>query len=97
MSDICKDIDNIASKRLAVKLDIEGAELDALKGFSSMYESIDLICCEVAIRKNFEGGPLASEVVCYLKEQGFEIFDQWGYARQPTNNFDLVFIPHDKI
>lgn len=68
-----------------LNLDIQGAELKALKGLSS-WESIEAIFTEVNFREMYKGCGLEPEVTDFLKGKGFRKVEQvdtgcgWGDA-----------------
>jgi hypothetical protein len=63
-------------KRPLVKLDIEGHELNALAGASVSLQSIEVIIAEVQFYDIERAGlPVFGDVVNFLAERGFEIFD----------------------
>lgn len=52
-------------------LDIQGLELQAMKGLSD-WSSIDLVYTEVNYREMYEGCALEPEITSFLKNKGFE-------------------------
>jgi len=57
-----------------LKLDIQGYELEALKGAIRSLPSIKLIQAELSFTEVYEGGPLFDEVIGFLKGHGYEVF-----------------------
>ena len=58
-----------------IKLDIQGAELEALKG---SIRSLKTICCielEIEFAELYENQPLFSEIEQFLRQNGFEVWD----------------------
>lgn len=54
-------------------LDMEGAELSALKSAGPLLQTVQAVCMEVSREERFVGTPLYGEVVSWMKEQGFRI------------------------
>ncbi|HKX35989.1 MAG TPA: FkbM family methyltransferase, partial [Rhizorhapis sp.] len=54
-----------------LKIDVQGAELEVLKGCGDMLAAFDHIYVELSFRELYLGQPLASEVICWLAERGF--------------------------
>jgi FkbM family methyltransferase len=58
-----------------MKLDIQGAELDALIGAKRVLEHVEVIELEVSMVNYNEGAPLALDVLSYLDTIGFDLLD----------------------
>jgi hypothetical protein len=58
-----------------VKLDVQGFELAALKGFGDALDSVQFIYLELSLLPFYTGQSLATEIVAYLWTKGFEIAD----------------------
>jgi FkbM family methyltransferase len=64
---------------ILLKLDVQGGELDVLRGIESDLGLVDIICCEASFVELYEGQPLASEITAYLAANNFSlrgVFDQ---------------------
>ncbi len=59
----------------AIKLDVQGAELEVLKGAEKSIKSCKVIQMEVSFRKIYENAPLVHELIRYMTDKGFRIFD----------------------
>jgi FkbM family methyltransferase len=55
-----------------LKLDVQGAELDVLRGGEELLRSVTLIFTEVEFVSLYKGQPLFAEVDAYLRSQGFQ-------------------------
>jgi FkbM family methyltransferase len=75
-----------------LNLDIQGAELKALKGLGD-WRFIEAIFTEVNFREMYKGCGLEPELTNFLKERGFKKVEQvdtgagWGDALYVKNNF----------
>jgi FkbM family methyltransferase len=62
-------------------LDVEGAELKALISLGALLNQFDAILCEVSVVRNFEGGPLLTEIDTFLAARGLVRRALWmGYS-----------------
>jgi len=69
-------------------MDIQGAELAALKGLGARIADVSLIHAEVEFEEIYAGQPLFAEVRAFLKAQGFRFLGFTIYARHSA---DAVF------
>ena len=64
-----------------IKLDIQGGELEALKGARKALKNVMGIECEVEFYPLYDGQPLFGEVADYLSKKGFAFIDFVSLAR----------------
>lgn len=80
-----------------VKLDIQGFEIEALRGANSLFGKTELFIMEVSLFAfaDVPGVPIFREVVEFMSERGYEIYDIPGYLRRPFDGalgqVDLTF------
>ncbi|MBV5312530.1 MAG: FkbM family methyltransferase [Prolixibacteraceae bacterium] len=58
-----------------MKIDVQGAELDVLKGATKMLNSCKVIQVEISFKKVYNEAPIAHEIINFLSENGFRIYD----------------------
>lgn len=83
-----------------LKIDVQGAELEVLKGASKILETIQLLILETSIANYNKGAPLMAEVVSFVHGLGFEVLDiiemsrhrGLGIKRAPLIQCDLAFV-----
>ena len=56
-----------------LKLDVQGFEMDALRGCESLLQKFEMIYCECSFVELYTGQKLASDVIAWLAERGFPI------------------------
>ncbi len=91
--------DLIASGRIEpphlVKIDVQGFELNVLRGGRRMFETAEVFIIEVNLRRFMHGCPLAHEVIGSMAGHDYYWFDIAGFLRRPFENdlgqLDLVF------
>ena len=76
-------ISNIMSKEKIhhidlLKLDIEGFEIKAMQGIENISENVSLIFTEVNLIPTYENQPLLEDVILYLRQKGFHIYNFYG-------------------
>jgi FkbM family methyltransferase len=78
-----------------LKMDVQGYEIEILKGAPQTLEKSGLVLLEVALLPYNQGAPLLADVVAYMQEHGFLVYDIAGFARRETDDtlfmVDLLF------
>lgn len=67
-----------------LKVDVQGAEIDVLRGGVRTLAGIVAIVIELSLLEYNKGAPLIGEVMRWLAEQGFSLFDVFPVSRIPT-------------
>jgi FkbM family methyltransferase len=77
-----------------VKIDVQGAELDVLRGAGAMINSVQALCIELSLHPVNRGAPLLAEVVATLDQLGFLMFDAVPLPRDGglQKQIDAVFV-----
>jgi hypothetical protein len=58
-----------------MKLDVQGAELDVLRGAESCMQSAKYVLMEVSLHRWNKDAPMIEEVISYMAERNFELID----------------------
>lgn len=76
-----------------LKMDIQGFELEALKGALTMLERVDYVFVESAIKPLYEGAARFSEVHEFMQAAGFHLQDwrAWHRGNEVLIETDLLF------
>jgi len=93
----------ILEKRLdppeMVKLDVQGYEMEVLKGWTQGFEKCLVIQCEISLLPLIPGAPLLPELIEYLQERDFVMFDITELIRSPSDGavwqIDALFCRKD--
>ena len=79
-----------------IKADVQGAELKVLDGVKETFKDTEVIILEVSLFQFYEGGPQFFDVVLYMKEHGFVVYDFFGGNNRPLDGalaqVDTVFV-----
>jgi len=82
-----------------LKLDVQGYELEILKGGERSLKAVQVILVEVNLLDIHEKVPLLSELVTWLKDRNFIAFDICGLTRRPLDQAlwqaDMLFVQED--
>ncbi len=78
-----------------VKLDIQGFELEALRGAERLFGHTELFILEASLFRFKPGTPLLHEVIAFMAERGYVVYDVADYIRRhhdgALGQLDLVF------
>jgi FkbM family methyltransferase len=99
-----RTLDNVLKEHLSlnrplfIKLDVQGAEIDVLRGAVQALQRAGVVQLELALMPYNEGAPAANAVFSFMEEQGFLLFDVCGFVRpNPAylTQIDVLFVPRD--
>ncbi len=87
----------IQRKKLLLKIDVEGAEMDVLRGAVDALKHTVAAVIETSIAVKYKTGAEFSEVVQFMKEHGFSVFDLLAGANKSGKLYqvDTVFVRTD--
>jgi FkbM family methyltransferase len=83
-----------------IKADVQGYELEVLRGGSQALATAEAVLLEVSFRELYEGQPLAHEVIGYLGERDFVVADICSYSQAADGRLlqsDLLFVRRDQF
>jgi len=79
-----------------IKLDLQGAELDCLKGAPRCLSHAQMVVLEVSFIPLMAGTPLVAEVMSFMSDHGYRCYDIWSLWGRPLDGAlaqgDFVFI-----
>ncbi len=79
-----------------LKIDVQGAELDVLRGAEGTLRETEYILLEVSFFKFFENGPDFYDVITHMKSKGFVPYDLYGLQYRPLDDslsqVDIAFV-----
>jgi hypothetical protein len=82
-----------------VKADVQGYELDVIRGAAATLARTAVVLLEVSFREIYRGLPLASQVISEMADHRFRLADVCSYAQRPRDGAlvqsDLLFVKND--
>ena len=78
-----------------IKLDLQGFELEALKGAEVLLTGVRAVLCEVSFAKLYQGQPLCGEIVEWIQERNFSIdglYNPWFDGSGAIISADALFV-----
>jgi FkbM family methyltransferase len=81
---------------LLLKLDVQGYEREVLLGGAQTLAAAEVVAMELSMQRLNEGAPLAHEMVQFMSERGFQLFDVTGFWREKGTDVllqaDVLFV-----
>jgi FkbM family methyltransferase len=82
-----------------LKLDVQGYELEVLKGAEKSLQGIQVILAEISLLDIHQNVPLLSEMIGWLDERNWVAYDICGLTRRPLDQAlwqaDFIFVQRD--
>ena len=78
-----------------IKLDLQGYELEALKGAGTLLSGVKAVLCEVSFLDLYAGQPLGGEVIDWMEQSGFEtegLYSPWFNEAGQLVSADALFM-----
>ena len=79
-----------------LKLDVQGYELEVLKGGPQVLAAAQVVLMEVNLLEIIEGAPLFAETVAFMAAREFRIYDVCSFIRRPYDaalwQMDVIFL-----
>jgi FkbM family methyltransferase len=79
-----------------IKIDVQGYELEVLKGGSEALAAAESVVMEVSLLELYKGNPLMHEVIAFMHERGFQCYDIPTLMRRPADHtlwqVDMIFV-----
>ncbi len=79
-----------------LKLDVQGYELEILKGGAAAISGAEAALMEVSLIEIYRGSPLLAEAVEFMRKRDFQVHDVCSLIRRPFDDalwqMDLVFV-----
>lgn len=66
-----------------VKLDVQGFELEALRGGQGLFGPVEVFILETSLFRFLPGIPLFHEVIAFMAERDYYVYDFGGWLRRP--------------
>ncbi|MEP6957180.1 MAG: FkbM family methyltransferase [Nitrospirota bacterium] len=84
-----------------LKVDVQGAELEVLRGAERILSNAEYIVLEVSLFRFFQDGPDFHDVVQYMKSHGFVAYDISGLQYRPLDHalsqIDIAFVKEEGL
>lgn len=82
-----------------LKLDVQGYELEVLKGAEKSLDQVKVILSEISLIDIHSGVPLLADIIAWLSERNWVAYDICGLTRRPLDKAlwqaDFVFVSTD--
>lgn len=100
----CVTLDQVCEQKgmrgpYLIKLDTQGAELLVMDGAEKVLEKTEVVIMEAFLFQFYKGIPLIHDIIAYMKQRGFVVYDVFGGINRLLDNalaqVDLVFVKEE--
>ena len=83
---------------ILVKIDVQGYEIEVLKGAEKILEKINYLLIEISESEIYQGQPHSNEIITFLQDRNFQILKQSSPMKiYKTNVIQRDVFFHNKI
>ena len=86
---------NFNSSNNIIKLDVQGSEIDILKGLEKKISLFEIIILETSVKEYNKGSPLFIDVVNYMNKTNYTLYDIFDLKR--LGNYGSFLVQFDAI
>ncbi len=83
------------------KIDVQGFEIEVLKGAAAIFGKTEVFILEASLFKFYVNQPLLHNIIAYMTERGYVIYDFAGFTNRPIDmalgQLDICFVKEDSI
>lgn len=92
----------LTSTNNIIKLDVQGSEIDVLKGLNKHIELFETIILETSVKEYNKDAPLFIDVINFMNEKGYVFYDIYDLKRLGDKKsflvqFDAVFVRKNSL
>ena len=89
--------EKISTNNNIIKLDVQGSEIDILKGLEHYIDLFEVIILETSVREYNKNAPLFIDVINFLNKKNYSLYDIFDLKRLGLNHsflvqFDAIFV-----
>jgi FkbM family methyltransferase len=88
--------DSVFKKSALLKMDVQGYELEVIKGGNDVLQNAEVVIMEISLIGLIEKAPLFYDVVIFMHDLGFRIYDICTFIRRPVDKalwqIDAIFV-----
>ena len=86
---------NFHSSNNIIKLDVQGSEIDILKGLGKKISFFEIIILETSVKEYNKGSPLFIDVINYMNKLNYIFYDIYDLKR--LGNYGSFLVQFDAI
>lgn len=93
---------NFDTQNNIIKLDVQGSEIDILKGLNDKINFFEIIILETSVKEYNKNSPLFIDVINFMNEKNYSLYDIYdlkrlGFDKSILVQFDSVFVRKDSV
>lgn len=87
---------DLTKKSILLKVDVQGAEINVLKGALLLFKNIDVVILETSLFNFFNNNIILSDLIAFMDANDYVIYDMFGFLNRPIDGalaqVDVAFV-----
>lgn len=98
LNQVVNDAGFASERNMLLKLDVQGAEIEILRGADEILPNVTAVLAEVSVVEYNFGAPQFAQIIAFMHERGFVVYDVADirrFKKTTLGQLDIIFVRED--